>query len=70
MQGIGDSITPMISSFLELATKVLVAVLLAPVLGYRAIIISEPVSWVIMVIPLLVQIKRNPLLKEAEKAEI
>lgn len=64
MQGIGDSITPMISSFLELAVKVLVAILLAPKLGYWAVIISEPVSWVIMVIPLLVQIKRNPLLKE------
>lgn len=70
MQGIGDSITPMISSFLELATKVLVAVLLAPRMGYWAIIISEPVSWVIMVIPLLVQIRRNPLLKEGKKVEV
>lgn len=66
MQGIGDSITPIISSFLELATKVLVAVLLAPKLGYWAIIISEPISWVIMVIPLLVQIRRNPLLREGK----
>lgn len=64
MQGIGDSVTPMISSFLELATKVLVAVLLAPQFGYWAVIISEPVSWVIMVIPLLVQIRKNPLLRE------
>ncbi len=68
MQGIGDSVTPIVSSFLELATKVLVAVLLAPKLGYWAIIIAEPVSWVIMVIPLLVQIGRNPLLRQKKSS--
>lgn len=55
MQGIGDSKTPIISSFIELATKVLVAMLLAPKLGYLAIILSEPISWVLMVIPLIVK---------------
>ena len=59
MQGIGDSITPVISSSLELLCKVLIAFLLTPYLGYWAIILSEPVSWVIMVIPLLVGIKEN-----------
>ena len=59
MQGIGDSITPVISSSLELLCKVLIAFLLTPYLGYWAIILSEPVSWVIMVIPLLVGIKKN-----------
>lgn len=38
MQGIGDSITPVISSSLELLCKVLVAVFLTPYLGYWAII--------------------------------
>lgn len=59
MQGIGDSITPVVSSSLELLCKVLIAFLLTPYLGYWAIILSEPVSWVIMVIPLLVGIKKN-----------
>lgn len=59
MQGIGDSITPVISSSLELLCKVLIAFLLTPYFGYWAIILSEPVSWVIMVIPLLVGIKKN-----------
>lgn len=63
MQGIGDSITPVISSSLELLCKVLVAVLLTPYLGYWAIIWSEPISWVIMVIPLLIRIANNPVLK-------
>lgn len=63
MQGIGDSITPVISSSLEFLCKVLVAVFLTPYLGYWAIIWSEPISWVIMVIPLLIRIANNPVLK-------
>lgn len=63
MQGIGDSVTPVISSFMELLCKVLVAVFLTPYLGYWAIIWSEPISWVIMVIPLLVSSYRNPILR-------
>ena len=63
MQGIGDSITPVISSSLELLCKVLVSVFLTPYLGYWAIIWSEPISWVIMVIPLLIRIANNPVLK-------
>lgn len=62
MQGIGDSVTPIVSSFMELLCKVLVAIFLTPYLGYWAIIWSEPISWVIMVIPLLVSSYRNPIL--------
>lgn len=64
LQGIGDHVTPVISSFIELAGKVVFALWLTPILGYWAIIWSEPVVWVIMVIPLIVQIYRNPLLKK------
>lgn len=63
MQGIGDSITPIISSGIELLSKVAVAALLAPVLGYWAIILAEPISWVLMVIPLLIQLRANPILR-------
>ncbi|MBO5302454.1 MAG: MATE family efflux transporter [Lachnospiraceae bacterium] len=63
LQGIGDHITPVISSFIELAGKVVFAMLLTPVFGYWGIIWSEPVVWIVMVIPLTVAILRNPLLK-------
>lgn len=59
MQGIGDSITPIISSFVELAGKVIVAFLLAPRLGYFAVMISEPLTWIFMVIPLLIMIVKE-----------
>lgn len=63
MQGIGDSVTPIVSSGIELATKVAVAAGLAPFLDYMAIIIAEPISWALMVIPILIKIKANPVFK-------
>ena len=66
MQGFGDSKTPVFSSSLELLTKVIVAFVLAPAIGYWGIIISEPIAWVIMVIPLIVNTLRNPILKQKD----
>lgn len=67
MQGIGDRITPLISSSIELVGKVLVVMLLVPKLGYMGVILAEPIVWVVMVIPLIVQIIRNPLLSEKKQ---
>lgn len=64
MQGIGDRITPLISSGLEMVGKVVIAATLVPWLGYLGVIVAEPIVWFIMVIPLIVQILRTPLLKE------
>jgi putative MATE family efflux protein len=69
MQGIGDRITPIVSSSIELIGKILVVIFLVPRLGYMGIILAEPIVWVFMVIPLLVQLARNPLLK-ADKITI
>lgn len=61
MQGIGDSVTPVISSSLELLCKFAAAIFLTPYLGYWAIIWAEPISWVIMVIPLLYKVRKDPV---------
>jgi len=66
MQGFGDSKTPVFSSALELLTKVIVAFLLAPVIGYWGIIICEPIAWIIMVIPLVVNTLRSPIFKKED----
>lgn len=66
MQGFGDTKTPVFSSALELLTKVVVAFLLAPAIGYWGIIVSEPIAWFIMVIPLVVNTLRNPVMKKNE----
>ena len=63
MQGIGDRVTPIISSMIELVGKVVIVIVLVPRLGYMGVIVSEPIVWVLMVIPLIVQIIRTPILK-------
>lgn len=63
LQGIGDNITPVISSGIELVGKVLVVLFLTPVLNYWGVIIAEPVVWVLMVIPLIVRMFTIPVLK-------
>lgn len=65
MQGFGDTRTPLISSFIELAGKVIIAYLLAPAIGYMGVIVSEPIVWAIMVIPLLIGMVRNPVIKNS-----
>ena len=66
MQGFGNNKTPVFSSSLELLTKVVIAFVLAPAIGYWGIIISEPVAWAIMVIPLVVNLLKNPILKQPD----
>lgn len=67
MQGMGDHITPIVSSFIELAGKVLIVILLTPFMKYDGIIISEPIVWFLMVIPLIVQMYRNPALRRGDR---
>ena len=68
MQGFGDTKTPVFSSALELITKVAVAFLLAPAIGYWGIIVCEPIAWIIMVIPLVVNMLRSPVFKKTDIA--
>ena len=65
MQGFGDSRTPLISSLIELAGKVMIAFFLVPSIGYMGVIVSEPIVWAFMVIPLLISILRNPIFKRS-----
>lgn len=65
MQGLGEHITPLISSSLEMIGKIIIAATLIPVMGYTGVIIAEPLVWFIMVIPLIVKIYRMPVLKES-----
>lgn len=70
MQGIGDHTTPILSSMIELVGKVLVVIVLVPHLDYMGIILAEPIVWILMVIPLIIKIKKNPILKEKEITNI
>lgn len=64
LQGLGERFVPVISSFLEMGGKVVIAATLVPMLNYTGVILAEPIVWFIMVIPLLIKIFRMPVLKE------
>ena len=61
MQGFGDYKTPVFSSFIELMGKVVFTVTFVRFFGYWGIIWTEPVIWILMVIPLIIQTWRNPV---------
>lgn len=54
LQGMGRKIIPVFSSVLEMVLKVLSANFLVPILAYKGVAITEPISWVVMTIILAV----------------
>lgn len=67
MQGLGERITPLVSSSLEMVGKIVIAATLVPWFGYTGVIVAEPLVWFIMVVPLVVKIFRMPVLKRKEE---
>jgi len=70
LQGLGNHITPIVSSFVELLGKVVFAKLMVPRLGYGGVILAEPVVWILMVIPLVVMLLKSPYLKKRASTDI
>lgn len=69
LQGVGDKITPIVSSILELAGKFAVAMILAPRLGYFGIMISEPLVWIGMAAILALGFFRNKAIRNGRFPE-
>lgn len=67
MQGFGDYVTPVFSSFIELVGKLVFTFTFVRMFGYWGIIWTEPVIWFLMVIPLIVKTCKNPILKTDKK---
>ena len=55
LQGVGDRVTPLVSSGIEMAGKVILTFTLVPVMGYMGVILVEPIVWIVMIIPLIVK---------------
>lgn len=53
LQGMGDHVTPIVSSSIELVGKIVASLVLARIFQYWGIIIAEPIVWIFMVIPLI-----------------
>lgn len=69
MQGFGDYTTPIVSSCIELVCKIIFALFFVKLWGYWAIIFTEPVAWILMVIPLIVMTIRNPIMRGKKDAD-
>ena len=64
LRALGHTVTPLVSSSLEMVGKIVIAFTLVPLLGYTGVIVAEPIVWFIMVIPLLVKIYNMPVLRK------
>ena len=64
LQGLGQKVTPLVSSFIELVGKVLFVIFIIPHTGYLGVIFSEPIIWCLMAIYLSYAFLRHPLIKE------
>lgn len=69
LQALGEYATPLITSGIELVSKVVIAMILVPMIGYMGVILAEPIIWIIMVIPLTIQILTTPKLKASQNIE-
>lgn len=53
LQGIGDRVTPLISSGIEMLGKIVLTYTLVRSAGYTGVIFVEPIVWIVMIIPLI-----------------
>ena len=67
LQGLGQKVLPLVSSFIELIGKIVFVVLIIPWAGYRGVILCEPLIWVAMTTQLYFSLFRHPLIKEGKE---
>ncbi len=54
LQGMGSRFAPLLTSTMECGIKILSLLFLVPVLGYLGVALTEPISWTVMTIALLI----------------
>lgn len=69
LQGLGKKIVPLVSSVIELVGKFLFSFLLIPLLGYDAVIWTEPLIWVAMTLQLIWAYVHVPEIIETKKED-
>lgn len=67
LQGLGQKITPLISSVIEMVGKILFVLYVIPHLGYMGVILSEPIIWCVMTIQLVISFMRQPLIRSVRQ---
>ena len=54
LQGLGSKIMPILSSVIELVGKIVFTIEIIPLMGYRGVILSEPIIWCVMMVQLVI----------------
>lgn len=62
LQGLGEKMLPLVSSFIELIGKIVFTYVIVPYMGIWGIIICEPLLWVVMTLQLLYVFWRHPII--------
>ena len=67
LQGLGQKLLPLVSSFIELLGKIAFVAWIIPWSGYIGVIFCEPLIWLAMTIQLYFSLFKHPWIKEGKK---
>ena len=67
LQGLGQKLLPLVSSFIELIGKIAFVAWIIPWSGYIGVIFCEPLIWLAMTIQLYFSLFKHPWIKEGKK---
>ena len=67
LQGLGQKLLPLVSSFIELFGKIIFVALIIPWTGYTGVILCEPLLWLVMTAQLYFSLSKHPWIKEGKK---
>ena len=67
LQGLGQKLLPLVSSFIELIGKIAFVAWIIPWSGYLGVIFCEPLIWLAMTIQLYFSLSKHPWIKEGKK---
>lgn len=64
LQGLGQKLTPLLSSLIELVGKVLCVLIIIPRMGYLGVILCEPIIWLPMTAQLFYSLRRQQIFRD------
>ena len=67
LQGLGQKLLPLISSFIEFIGKIVFVAWIIPWAGYTGVILCEPLLWLVMTTQLYISLSQHPWIKEGKK---
>lgn len=70
LQGVGSKMVPLISSGIEFVGKILFTWIFIPMFGYMAVILCEPMIWIVMTIQLLYSWNHNKYVLDIKAQEV